>query len=252
MPTRTNKASKPPNMWGDEAREEEEVVARVPESPRLRRLLQDLESLMITEGFLQLSTDDIARRLRCSKATLYRLAPSREDLFELVIERSLARMRDRGRQKLAAEETWEARFVGFLIEPLRTWTREVSYNFIRDMRTFPGGNRLWLAHEDKRMETLETIITEGARAEAFHPVHARLAADLILTTVKRAMEPDFAASVGLSINDAFEEWYRVLEFGLIRNASDRDRAEALALASSDVPPRRNRRSPRRRPPPATQ
>ena len=246
MSTSTRKVSNPPAIWDGEGTEEAAVMTRVPESARVRRLLQDLESLMVTEGFLHLNTDDIARRLRCSKATLYRLAPSREELFELVIERSLARMRDRGRQEVAAEESWEARFVAFLVEPLRSWTREVSYHFIRDLRAFPGGNRLWLAHEEKRMETLEAIIAAGADAGAFQPVHARLAADLILTTVKRALEPDFAASIGLSVTDAFEEWYRVLEFGLIRNATDAERAEALALASSNLPSRR-RPKPARRP-----
>jgi len=248
MRTTTKKAVEPPPVWDDDRSEEADVISHVPDSPRLRRLLGDLESLMVTEGFLHLNTDDIARRLRCSKATLYRLAPSREDLFELVIERSLARMRDNGRQAVAAEETWEERFIAFLIEPLRTWTREVSYHFVRDLQVFPGGHRLWLAHERKRMETLEAIIAAGARDGAFQPVHARLAADLILTTVKRALEPDFAASMGLSINEAFEEWYRVLEFGLIRNATDAERAEALVLASSDVPARRNLRAKGRRGP----
>ncbi|HZQ78627.1 MAG TPA: TetR/AcrR family transcriptional regulator [Acidimicrobiia bacterium] len=221
------------------------------DSPRLRRLLGDLESLMVTEGFLHLNTDDIARRLRCSKATLYRLAPSREELFEFVIERSLARMRDQGRQEVAAQQTWEARFVAFLIEPIRRWTTEVSYHFVRDLQAFPGGKRLWLAHETKRMETLEEIIAAGAAEGAFQPVHARLAADLILTTVKRALEPDFAASMGLSINEAFEEWYRVLEFGLICNATDAERAEAMAVVASDLPPRRNGRAKTRRPSSAT-
>lgn len=247
MPIRNKTGSKPKSTWDDERSEEAEIMARLPDSPRMRRLLQDLESLMVVEGFLHLNTDQIARRLHCSKATLYRLAPSREDLFELVIERSLARMRDRGRQEVAAEDTWEARFVAFLIEPLRTWTREVSYNFIRDMRAFPGGNRLWLAHEEKRKETFEEIIAQGTDEGAFHPVHARLAADLILTTVKRSLEPDFAASVGLSVNEAFEEWYRVLEYGLIRNATDAERAEAMALASSDAPARRAPRGKGRRP-----
>src|SRR5262249_2241445 len=133
------------------------------------------------------------------------------------------------------------------IEPFRAWTREVSYPFIRDMQAFPRGARIWHAHEERRMQTLETIIANGAREGAFQPVHARLAAGLILTTVQQAMEPDFAASVELSVNEAFEEWYRVLEFGLIRNASEAERAEALALASSDAPARRKPRTKSRRP-----
>lgn len=222
--------------------EEHAVMARVPPSPRLRRLLQDLESIMLTDGFLDLNTDEIARRLRCSKATLYRLAPSREELFEVVIERVLARLRDVAWNQLSEHDTWASKFTAFLIEPNRWWAQETSYKFVRDLHGFPGGQRLWHAHEKLRMDMLETIIEEGSGEGAFQPVHARLAADLILTTVKRAIEPDFAVSVGLSIPEAFEQWYRILEFGLIRSATDAERAGAIALASHDAPPKRSRTS----------
>jgi len=210
-------ANGPAPFWEGKGHEEAEVMARVPESPRLRRLLKDLEALMMAEGFLHLSTDDIARRLRCSKATLYRLAPSREELFELVVERWLARVRDTGWKELAEEKTWPAKLVGFLTQPIRLRTREASHKFVHDMRDFPGGYRIWLAHQHQRMATLEAIIDQGARAGAFQEVHSRLAADLMLTSVRRAIEPDFLVSVGLSLTEAFEEWYRILEFGLIRN-----------------------------------
>ena len=204
-------------FWEGKGHEEAAVMARVPDSPRLRRLLKDLEALMMAEGFLHLSTDDIARRLRCSKATLYRLAPSREELFELVVERWLARVRDTGWKELAEEKTWPAKLVGFLTQPIRLRTREASHKFVHDMRDFPGGYRIWLAHQHQRMATLEAIIDHGAKAGAFQEVHSRLAADLMLTSVRRAIEPDFLVSVGLSLTEAFEEWYRILEFGLIRN-----------------------------------
>ena len=216
-------------FWEGKGHEEAAVMARVPESPRLRRLLKDLEALMMAEGFHHLSTDDIARRLRCSKATLYRLAPSREELFELVVERWLARVRDTGWKELAEEETWPAKLVGFLTQPIRLRTREASHKFVHDMRDFPGGYRIWLAHQHQRMATLEAIIDHGAKAGAFQQVHSRLAADLMLTSVRRAIEPDFLVSAGLSLTEAFEEWYRILEFGLIRNADAVDQTSARTI-----------------------
>jgi len=220
-------------FWEGKGHEEAAVMARVPESARLRRLLKDLEALMMAEGFLHLSTDDVARRLRCSKATLYRLAPSREELFELVVERWLARVRDTGWKELAEEKTWPAKLVGFLTQPIRLRTREASHKFVHDMRDFPGGYRIWLAHQHQRMATLEAIIDQGAKAGAFQEVHSRLAADLMLTSVRRAIEPDFLVSVGLSLTEAFEEWYRILEFGLIRNANavDDGRSRTIDLAT---------------------
>jgi AcrR family transcriptional regulator len=237
MPRAREQADGAAPFWEGKGHEEAAVMARVPESPRLRRLLKDLEALMMTEGFLHLSTDDIARRLRCSKATLYRLAPSREELFELVVERWLARVRDTGWQELAEEKTWPAKLVGFLTQPIRLRTREASHKFVHDMRDFPGGYRIWLAHQHQRMATLEAIIDHGAKAGAFQEVHARLAADLMLTSVRRAIEPDFLVSVGLSLTEAFEEWYRILEFGLIRNASVVAQAEPRTIDLQETAPR---------------
>ena len=42
---------------------------------RLRRVLDEAEELFAQEGFLHFSTDELARRLRCSKRTIYAVAP---------------------------------------------------------------------------------------------------------------------------------------------------------------------------------
>lgn len=203
----------PPWWFGHES-EEAALLAQLPRSPRLRRLLTDLDTLCMDEGFLHLSTDEIARRLRCSKATLYRLADSREELFELVIERWLARLRDAGWKEVEAATDWPGRLTRYLGSTVQqTWG--ISYEFMRDVRAFPGGHRRLMEHQQLRIRVLEAIIAGGIEAGQFSAVDPRLAADLILTTLRRALEPDFLASVGLSLNDAFEEWYRILEFGLI-------------------------------------
>ena len=205
--------------WGDTyGLEEEALLRRLPRTSRLRRLLADLEHLMMHEGFLHLSTDDIAKRLHCSKTTLYRLAPSREDLFELVIERWLARLRDSGWDELNAATDWPQKLVGYL-DVVKARTRDASQRFMQDLHAFPGGHRILMDHQRRRIEVLEAIIAGSIEAGEFQNVNPRLAAELILTSVRRAVEPEFLASVGLSLADAFAEWYRILEFGLISPTS---------------------------------
>ena len=46
---------------------------------------------MLARGFAKLTVADIARELRCSRRTLYELAPSRDDLVVRVIRRFFAR-----------------------------------------------------------------------------------------------------------------------------------------------------------------
>src|SRR5262249_37346702 len=44
---------------------------------RQRALLAELEELFLAEGFLGFTLDDLAAKTRCSKSTLYALAPSK-------------------------------------------------------------------------------------------------------------------------------------------------------------------------------
>lgn len=200
--------------------EEAELLNRLPESPRMRRLVQDLEVVMMREGFLHLSTDDVARRLRCSKATLYRLAPSREELFELVIARWLARMRDSAFREITAAPTWPERLVAHL-EVVKSATHDASQRFMQDLTDFPGGYRLLDDHQQRRIEVLETILARGVEDGSFRELHPRLAAELILATLRRVVDPDFLASVGLSLAEAAEEWFRILEYGLLQPSKRR-------------------------------
>ena len=213
-------------IWEGRGQEEAALVARLPPSRRLKSLAEDLESLMMYEGFLHLSTDDLARRLRCSKGTLYRLAPSREELYEFVIERWLARIRDAGWRAVAESEGWTAKLVGYLSTPIETLTREASFKFVSDVQNLPAGSRIWRSHQRQRMAGLEAIIDAGSQAGVFQAVHARLVAELMLTSVRRVIEPNFLASVGMSLTQAFQEWYRILEHGLVIPSENGGRARA--------------------------
>jgi AcrR family transcriptional regulator len=58
---------------------------------RQTELLDQLENLFLAEGFSYLTLDDIVNELRCSKMTLYTLAPSREQLTLAVLRRFFER-----------------------------------------------------------------------------------------------------------------------------------------------------------------
>src|SRR5260221_12382599 len=61
---------------------------------RTRRVLDEAEVLFAQEGFLHFSTDELARRLRCSKRTIYAVAPGREKFFEAVILHRVGKAED--------------------------------------------------------------------------------------------------------------------------------------------------------------
>lgn len=184
-------------------------------SPRLRRLVEDLENVFLTEGFLHFSTEELAARLRCSKRTLYILAPSREALFELVIERWLSKIREGGETKARQAPDWVRRVTDYLNVAVDA-TREAGPQFVRDLALFPAGHRRLMSHQRERIAGLERIVEAGRAEKAFRDVHPKLVAEVLLLAVARLVDPGFLASVDLSMSKAFEELYDVFSRGIIR------------------------------------
>ena len=200
-----------------EASEEAAVLAGVPESRRLRQILRDLETIVLEEGFLDLSVSDIAAKLRCSNVTLYRLAEGRAELFELLVELWLARARDHARACADAAETWPDRVIAFLAAGVTT-ARRWSAAFMRDLQAFPGGRKAVLAHQERRAADLERILEAGVRAGAFNDVNPQLAADILLLSMRSFLEPEFLAKVHLDFADAMDEVYKLIEYGIMGTA----------------------------------
>ena len=202
--------------------EEQALLDRLPPSRRLRRLLHDLDMLMSHEGFLSLGIDDIAARLRCSKASLYRLAPGLDEQFELAIKLRFARAFDTQRRVREAATDW----AGTLVAQLNSLVMEqsqVSFEYMRDLFAFPRTMSLMQAYSDRTAAELQRILEGGIRAGEFLPVNPKLAAELLNITITRICEPDFQASIGLPSAEALDEAMRIFEHGLIRRgASDRE------------------------------
>jgi AcrR family transcriptional regulator len=201
-----------------EGSEEAEVLAQVPESRRLRQILRDLETIVLEEGFLHLGMSDIASKLRCSNVTLYRLAPGRTELFERLVELWLARARDRGRASSEAAETWPDRVITFLGAGVAA-ARRTSFAFMRDLQAFPGGRKALLTHQQKRAADLERLLEAGVRAGAFNDVNPQLAADILLLSMRRFIEPEFLTKVHLDFADAMDEVYKLIEYGIMGTAA---------------------------------
>jgi AcrR family transcriptional regulator len=183
-------------------------------STRLQGILEDLEQLFFAEGFLHLSTEELAARLRCSKRTIYQLAPSRKALFELVIDRFLSEIREAGEVATRAAPDWPTAVTAYLNVAVER-TRAAGPNFVRDLARFPSGYRRLMRHQRVRMAGLERIVAAGVAAGAFRHVHPKLVAEVMLLAVARVVDPAFLASVDLSMSQAFEELYQIFNYGLM-------------------------------------
>lgn len=209
--------------------------------PRAARLFEELTALFLAEGFLHLTTDEIARRLRCSKTTLYALGPSREALRGAVVQRYLDRIRADGVAAATSAADSSAALIGLLGAGVAA-AREASWTFVRDIRLHPASQRRLMRHQRQRVTDLERLLEAGMREGAFRGLHPRMVAELLLAMIAKVFEPQLLADVGLSLAEAYDEAYRMVEFGLIPRHPQLGAAARDATTGSRAVARGGRRS----------
>lgn len=113
---------------------------------RQRELLDEL-GRVFDDGFAELTMAGLAARLSCSLRTLYELAPSRNELVLVVVDRNLWRI---GHTAVAALDRDMAP-----LDALRAYLRaatvavaDVTPAFVRDLATVPAAQQLYDAHSD--------------------------------------------------------------------------------------------------------
>ena len=219
--TRTKRTKPVPNGLLDEHRQlasrdgHAGTVATHDFSPRGERIVENLETIFFNEGFLHLSTDELARRLRCSKQTLYSIAPSREALFELIIERFLARLREEGERVVEHAPDWVSAVTGYLDVAVR-FSRSASAKWVTDLAHFTPGRRRLARHQRQRITGLARLVAAGMRDGAFDDaVSPQLMAAVLLHAAAMMFDPDFLASCGLSLSQAYAELYHWFINGLM-------------------------------------
>lgn len=83
-------------------------------SARQEQILDQLVGVFLAEGFAGFSVEDLAVRLKCSKSTLYGLAPSKEQLFTLVVRAFFRRATEHVEAAVAAESDPVRRIATYL------------------------------------------------------------------------------------------------------------------------------------------
>jgi len=113
---------------------------------RQRQLLDSLQT-MFDDGFADLTMQAIAARLNCSLRTLYSLAPSRDELVLIVVDRNLWRVgraaRDAITPDMAPLDAVRA-YLEAATVAVSGWTER----FTRDLGAVPAAARLAAGHDD--------------------------------------------------------------------------------------------------------
>jgi AcrR family transcriptional regulator len=186
-----------------------------PLAVRLRRVLDEAEELFLREGFLHFSTDELARRLRCSKRTIYAIAPGREKFFEAVILHHVTKAAAATLAPIRNEPSVRGAVQGCMQASVNQ-AKNVSPLFVHDVMLFPAGRKAIDKWRTDIADELEHLIQRGIDEGLLRNIDPRVAAEALLTSTVRVCEPDFLANSRTTMAEAVRQVYEIFWSGLFR------------------------------------
>jgi AcrR family transcriptional regulator len=199
-------------------------------TPRQQDVLDGLEGIFLRDGFRQLTIEQLAARLRCSRRTLYELAPSKEELVLLVVDRLLRRI---GREAMAKQ-----RGLDDPIEKIHAYASTASVAlrlgtpaFSADVAAHPATYRLFGEHYRFATSVIAHLIQQGTDRGLLRGINPQLVAEVLRTGLERLEDPDVLRLTGLTNAEAMQQLFDLIVFGLARGARERRTAEAFAPVS---------------------
>ncbi len=162
--------------------------------PRQKEILDDLEALFLAEGFSRFTVGELASRLGCSRRTLYELAPSKEELVLIVLDRFLHRV---GRNALASIDPDAP-----IAERIRAYFRggeeilRQTVAFADDVADAPTVGRLLERHFRYVDDVVESMLASGIASGELRAVRPELVSAVITGATMHLARPDVREDVG--------------------------------------------------------
>ncbi|TCN40824.1 TetR family transcriptional regulator [Kribbella orskensis] len=171
---------------------------------RQSELLDRLLSLFLTQGFSRFTLDDLAAELRCSKTTLYALAPSKEQLAVEVVKHYFKNATAEVESAVGKQTRPDRRIAAYLnavADALRPATR----TFLDDVATFAPARSVYERNTRIAADRVRSLIEEGIDSKAFRQVDIGFAAEMIAHTMQAIQRGDIARRTGLTDAEAYRE-----------------------------------------------
>lgn len=188
-------------------------MAPKPDEQRLGELLDQLEEIMLAEGFAHLRIGALASRLRCSRSTLYRLAPSKDELFAVVFVRWARRLVEESRTEADKLDSPPDKIVR-LGELIGAELSKPSPAFFRDASDNPVVAAAWEHSRATGHWVVRDYIEEGMERGVFRRANSAFHAYVVWAASRAARDPDLMQQFGMTSEEALAEIGRTLVYGL--------------------------------------
>ncbi|MER6764648.1 MULTISPECIES: TetR/AcrR family transcriptional regulator [Amycolatopsis] len=190
--------------------------ARRRPTARQQALLRELETLFLAEGFAGFTLDDLAARLRCSKSTLYALAPSKEQLAVKVVAHFFRDAAERLEKRIAGID--DAReLIGEYLSGVSEHLNRASPEFMADIAAFAPARDTYQLNSRAAARRIRAFIDKGVADGVFRDVHARLVAEMTGLIIEGIQTGVLGRRTDVSDAEAFTALGELLLGGLDKN-----------------------------------
>ncbi|MET8796860.1 TetR/AcrR family transcriptional regulator [Nocardia sp. NPDC004568] len=191
-------------------------LARVPHfSARQDQILDGLQHIILAHGFRSLRLTNVTKELSTSYATLYQLAPSKDELVALVIERWYQRAIDTAVARLHSAHDPVTR--------MQVWTDfgvegvgRTSRVFWLDVDAHNAIRGLVATYSHYYVEVLRTILDHGIALGTFRPVNTELLAAVWETAAAKLADPDLQRDDTRDLRQLSADWVDLVLNGILR------------------------------------
>jgi AcrR family transcriptional regulator len=182
-------------------------------SARQEEILDVIEDVFLREGIRAVRMGQLADEASCSRSTLYELAPSKEDLLLLVLDRMMRRITRRGAVKMSGTDDPVEKIRAMLATGALDFA-DLGPHFLSAVRDHQPARLLfdrWIA---AGLGVLEDLVEDAIRSQEFRPVNATVIAEAICAVVMRFTDPAFFHTTKVKSDAGLAELVDVLLDGL--------------------------------------
>jgi AcrR family transcriptional regulator len=179
-------------------------MGRKPDEARREELLDQIEKIILAEGFSTLHMGELAERLHCSRTTLYQLAPTKDELVLRVYNRMMVHSLDRCRLAAEACDNAVAQIRAYF-DTAREAETSTSDAFWHDVMAWqPTAEARSVAHHEG-MGHVKSFVEQGIREGVFRTVNAEFIAYLGWLGSLAVRDREFLSAANLSPEEAMSQ-----------------------------------------------
>lgn len=167
-------------------------------------LLGRLLELYLEHGFSAFGMGDLAARLRCSRSTLYAVAPSKEQLIVAVTRAYFRRAAERIEERVAAEPDTGRRLQVYLAAVSDELTPATDA-FFADVAAYPPARALYEQNTRDAAQRVQDIVTAGVEAGSLRAVNARFVGAAVAEVMTAIQAGRIEAAAGLGDAEAYRD-----------------------------------------------